>query len=96
MPGNQVCEVRNVRHKDEYRPILVLPALEAIDPPCSDIVIRPDKSPTDGGPGCLLVGVILRNIGRGPALKSRKSSRFQGLQDYGAIGLATALHAQIG
>jgi len=70
-------------HKDEYRPILVLVLADGVDPPRRDTVIRPEKSPTDGGSGYYLVGVTLKNIGRGPALNCRMTIRFQGIQGYG-------------
>jgi len=70
-------------HKDEYRPILVLAPEDGVEPPRRDTVIRSEKSSIDGGPGYSLVGVTLRNIGRGPALNWRITIRFQGIEDYG-------------
>lgn len=70
-------------HRDEYRPILVLIPADGVDPACRDTVISAEKSPTDGRPGYSLVGVTLKNIGRGPALNCRLTMRFQGIGDYG-------------
>ena len=70
-------------HKDEFRPILVLAPADGVDPACRDTVVRPENSPIDGAPGYALSGVILKNIGPGPALNCRITIRFQGIQGYG-------------
>jgi hypothetical protein len=70
-------------HKDEYRPILVLAPGGGVDPACRDTFLKPERSPSDGGAGYALSGVVLKNIGRGPALNCRVTIRFQGIEGYG-------------
>ena len=70
-------------HKDEFRPILVLAPADGVDPARRDTVVRPEKSSADGAPAYALSGVVLKNIGRGPALNCCMTIRFQGIEGYG-------------
>ena len=70
-------------HRDEFRPILVLATADGVDPACRDTVVRPENSPTDGAPGYALSGVVLKNIGPGPALNCRMTIQFQGIEGHG-------------
>lgn len=70
-------------HKDQYRPILALVPADGVDPACRTTCLKPERSPSDGRAEYSLGGLILKNIGLGPALDCRMTIRFQDIEGYG-------------
>lgn len=70
-------------HKDEYRPILVLVVHDGVDPAHRHALLRAHGLTPSAGPCYSLAGVVLRNIGCGPALNCRLTIRFHDIEGYG-------------
>lgn len=70
-------------HKDEYRPILVLAPQEGVAASRREEFLKPEGPPSSSAAVYSLAGVVLKNIGAGPALNCRLAIRFHGIEDYG-------------
>jgi len=70
-------------HRDEYRPILSLVPLEAIDPVDRNALLVAEPAQPENAGRCYLLRGALKNVGRGPALNVKLTLRFLRVEGYG-------------
>lgn len=70
-------------HRDEYRPILSLVPLEAIDPVDRNGLLVAEQAHPQNSDRFYLLRGALKNVGRGPALNVKATLRFLRVEGYG-------------